>query len=159
MCIRDSENEAHDSEQAKNAAGGDAAGSDDDTDASVSTSDEPPHVGSKIMTKREKLRRHLSKARKKIRNSNTIGAGVSGGADDSDSEESDSSMSDSAPHENEEHAETTCDCEKKHAHLDHVVLDDVFNATPQQVFDLMFVDDFMKRFLEDNQMLQDVQIG
>ena len=154
-----SENEAHDSEQAKNAASGDAAGSDDDTDASVSTSDEPPHVGSKIMTKREKLRRHLSKARKKIRNSNTIGAGVSGGADDSDSEESDSSMSDSAPHENEEHAETTCDCEKKHAHLDHVVLDDVFNATPQQVFDLMFVDDFMKRFLEDNQMLQDVQIG
>ena len=138
-----SENEAHDSEQAKNAASGDAAGSDDDTDASVSTSDEPPHVGSKIM----------------IRNSNTIGAGVSGGADDSDSEESDSSMSDSAPHENEEHPETTCDCEKKHAHLDHVVLDDVFNATPQQVFDLMFVDDFMKRFLEDNQMLQDVQIG
>lgn len=111
------------------------------------------------MTKREKLRRHLSKARKKIRNSNTIGAGVSGGADDSDSEESDSSMSDSAPNENEEHAETTCDCEKKHAHLDHVVLDDVFNATPQQVFDLMFVDDFMKRFMEDNQMLQDVQIG
>ena len=154
-----SENEAHDSEQAKNAASGDAAGSDDDTDASVSTSDEPPHVGSKIMTKREKLRRHLSKARKKIRNSNTIGAGVSGGADDSDSEESDSSMSDSAPHETEEHPETTCDCEKKHAHLDHVVLDDVFNATPQQVFDLMFVDDFMKRFLEDNQMLQDVQIG
>lgn len=154
-----SENEAHDSEQAKNAASGDAAGSDDDTDASVSTSDEPPHVGSKIMTKREKLRRYLSKARKKIRNSNTIGAGVSGGADDSDSEESDSSMSDSAPHETEEHPETTCDCEKKHAHLDHVVLDDVFNATPQQVFDLMFVDDFMKRFLEDNQMLQDVQIG
>ena len=154
-----SENEAHDSEQAKNAASGDAAGSDDDTDASVSTSDKLPNVGSKIMTKREKLRRHLSKARKKIRNSNTIGAGVSGGADDSDSEESDSSMSDSAPNENEEHAETTCDCEKKHAHLDHVVLDDVFNATPQQVFDLMFVDDFMKRFLEDNQMLQDVQIG
>ena len=154
-----SENEEHDSEQAKNAASGDAAGSDDDTDASVSTSDKLPNVGSKIMTKREKLRRHLSKARKKIRNSNTIGAGVSGGADDSDSEESDSSMSDSAPNENEEHAETTCDCEKKHAHLDHVVLDDVFNATPQQVFDLMFVDDFMKRFLEDNQMLQDVQIG
>ena len=154
-----SENEEHDSEQAKNAASGDAAGSDDDIDASVSTSDKLPNVGSKIMTKREKLRRHLSKARKKIRNSNTIGAGVSGGADDSDSEESDSSMSDSAPNENEEHAETTCDCEKKHAHLDHVVLDDVFNATPQQVFDLMFVDDFMKRFLEDNQMLQDVQIG
>lgn len=154
-----SENVAPDSEQAKNAASGDAAGSDDDIDASVSTSDKLPNVGSKIMTKREKLRRHLSKARKKIRNSNTIGAGVSGGADDSDSEKSDSSMSDSAPNENEEHAETTCDCEKKHAHLDHVVLDDVFNATPQQVFDLMFVDDFMKRFLEDNQMLQDVQIG
>mgnify|MGYP002723267457 FL=1 len=68
-------------------------------------------------------------------------------------------MNDSTPNENEEHAETTCDCEKKHAHLDHVVLDDVFTATPQQIFDLMFVDDFMKKFLEDNQMLQDVQIG
>ena len=157
--LSDESDEEAASEQAKNAASGDAAGSDDDIDASVSTSEKLPNEGSKIMTKREKLRRHLSKARKKIRNSNTIGAGVSGGADDSDSEESDSSMSDSAPNENEEHAETTCDCEKKHAHLDHVVLDDVFNATPQQVFDLMFVDDFMKRFLEDNQMLQDVQIG
>ena len=39
-----SENEEHDSEQAKNAASGDAAGSDDDTDASVSTSDKLPNV-------------------------------------------------------------------------------------------------------------------
>lgn len=157
-----SENEADESAHAKNSARDDhVAETDTDkaADASVSTSDKPQNMGSKIMTKREKLRRHLSKARKNVRKTDTTSAGASVGADESDSEESVSSMSDTAPDGSEEHVATTCDCEKNHAHLDHVVLDDVFNATPQQVFDLMFVNDFMKEFWTDSQMLQDVQIG
>ena len=156
-----SEIEASESAQAKNSAQSNVAETDTDkaADTSDSTSDKPQNMGSKILTKREKLRRHLSKARKKIRKSETTSGGASGGAGDSDSEESVSSMSDTAPNESEEHAPTTCDCEENHAHLDHVVLDDVFNATPQQMFDLMFVSDFMKEFWTDNQMLQDVQIG
>ena len=112
------------------------------------------------MTKREKLRRHLSKARKNIKKKDPMSANpaTTVAGDDDNSDDSDSSMSEGADG-SEDHPTTTCDCDSEQAHLANVVLDEVFDATPQQVFDLIFVNDFMEKFWSDNQKLFDIDIG
>lgn len=106
-------------------------------------------------TKRERLRHRLhtarANARKKERESGELGA------DDDSSDSSDSDGSDNE--DGQEHAVTSCDCDEKGAHLKEVVMDDVFDATPHQLFDLLFVSDFLERFFVDNQHLQEVDIG
>ncbi|WFD26216.1 hypothetical protein MNAN1_001193 [Malassezia nana] len=103
-------------------------------------------------TKREKLRHRLHAARA---NAKKKGRESGEGGVDDDSSDSDGPDGD----DGKEHAVTSCNCDEKGEHLKEVVMDDVFDATPHQLFDLMFVSDFLERFFVDNQHLQDVEIG
>lgn len=137
-------------------------------EAKPDSSNDKSAKGPERMTKREKLRRHLSKARKNIKR--TGKAEKADAADDEsdsddadDSDDLDSSMSDEDGDKGtsgaDDHSPTTCDCEKNKEHLSNVVMDEILDATPRQVFDLLFVNDFMKTFWTDSQQLRDVEIG
>ena len=105
------------------------------------------------LTKREKLRHKLHAARL-----NAKKKGHQEPEDDADNESEDSD--DGLDHDDgKEHVVTSCDCEEKGGHLKEVVMDDIFDAMPHQLFDLMFVSDFMERFFKDNQHLGEVSVG
>ncbi|WFD18808.1 hypothetical protein MCAP1_001019 [Malassezia caprae] len=105
------------------------------------------------LTKREKLRHKLHAARlnAKKKGQQEAEADADNELDDSDEE---------VDHDDgQEHPVTSCDWESKGEHLKEVVMDDTFDATPHQLFDLMFVSDFLERFFKENQQLQEVNVG
>ncbi|WFD22397.1 hypothetical protein MEQU1_001067 [Malassezia equina] len=139
----DAESPASDPDQAKEETAADTSMQE------TSMEDSSKSKRSKL-TKREKLRNRLHAARlnakKKEHQENEAYA-------DNDSD-------DELDHDDgQEHPVTTCDCDAKGAHLKEVVMDEVFDATPHQLFDLMFVSDFLERFFVENQHLQEVDVG
>lgn len=105
------------------------------------------------LTKREKLRHKLHTARLNAKKKSHQEAVADG---DNDLEDSDEELDHD---DGQEHAVTSCDCESKGGHLKEFVMDETFDATPHQLFDLMFVSDFLERFFKENQHLQEVNIG
>lgn len=142
----DAESPASDPDQAKEETAA-------DTSMQETSREDASNSKRSKLTKREKLRNRLHAARlnakKKEHRENEADA-------DNDSDDSD----DELDHDDgQEHPVTTCDCDAKGAHLKEVVMDEVFDATPHQLFDLMFVSDFMERFFVENQHLQEVDVG
>ena len=105
--------------------------------------------------KREKLRKRLTKARKNAKKGKD-GKKVSANSDEHDADDETGSSSDE---DEKEHEPTKCNCDKTNSHLPVLVIDEKFDATPHQLFDLMFKGDFMSDFLSNNQKLIDVEIG
>ncbi|PKI85798.1 hypothetical protein MVES1_000302 [Malassezia vespertilionis] len=108
------------------------------------------------MSKRERLRKRLAHMRHHAKQLDDDG---SKGVVDGVVEEDDSSGSESEQENDSDspHPVTHCNCGKQH--LANVVFDAEINATPRQVFDLLFASDFMQGFLTDNQHLIDVNIS
>ncbi|WFD42970.1 hypothetical protein MPSI1_001621 [Malassezia psittaci] len=120
------------------------------------------------VSKRERLRRRLAIARHQAKNhesgspavANTIVGEASLSSADGDL--SDSSQ-DSDNEQDEEqvttHAPTKCNCDAKKEHFANVVFEGSFGVTPRRLFNILFCDHFMEKFLSNNQHLSEVKVG
>ncbi|KAI7905189.1 uncharacterized protein BX663DRAFT_550017 [Cokeromyces recurvatus] len=54
---------------------------------------------------------------------------------------------------------TECECSNKGEHFPNVVMDQVYDSTIENMYKLMFINDFMKNFLVENQKSQDLVMG
>ncbi|WFD32344.1 hypothetical protein MSPP1_003389 [Malassezia sp. CBS 17886] len=112
------------------------------------------------LSKRQKLRRRLHKARQSAKKSSDAGDEAEGVAEMGPPHEGDAPTDESSDEEAAaEHAPTQCDCDEDGKHLHTVVLDETFPAKPRQLFTMLFVSDFMKRFWTESQHLTDLDVG